>query len=349
MKQAGLNKDQCADIYGVDARTMNSIDMEFYYPAEHMRDPLGTGADYDYEDITTMLLDLEETSQQTGFTYDPKGVLNSEVTFGSDEPMFREETIYNVAVAECLRGVVFNEIGDIINICIRYRSGTDNPDGISKLNNIAQDSKHCLRKVKARVVATSKKIPGFYKFSGYKQFNPLCPDVFMSLKQLRRLVNETIGHFPKEQEKFIRQVTQEQLPSSHDLPKAKLYVRMADGVSREARNIFKNDLLNHINDEQIFIFDSFSFSSDIQARMIILHILNSIISFICYIMGLFQLILTIQANIRDSQWELGVLRSMGMNKGAVMRLTVYETLANNLASIVCGFAIGLMVAVGSIG
>lgn len=40
---------------------------------------------------------------------------------------------------------------------------------------------------------------------------------------------------------------------------------------------------------------------------------------------------------------------MGLNKGEIMRITVYESLANNLASIVCGFGIGLMVAIGSIG
>lgn len=61
------------------------------------------------------------------------------------------------------------------------------------------------------------------------------------------------------------------------------------------------------------------------------------------------MVLTIQANIRDSEWELGVLRSMGMNKSDVMRLTVYESLSNNLASILCGFVIGLLVAIGSIG
>ena len=33
----------------------------------------------------------------------------------------------------------------------------------------------------------------------------------------------------------------------------------------------------------------------------------------------------------------------------VMKLTVYESLSNNLASILCGFVIGLLVAVGSIG
>ena len=40
---------------------------------------------------------------------------------------------------------------------------------------------------------------------------------------------------------------------------------------------------------------------------------------------------------------------MGMNKTDVMKLTVYESLSNNLASILCGFVIGLLVAVGSIG
>jgi len=83
--------------------------------------------------------------------------------------------------------------------------------------------------------------------------------------------------------------------------------------------------------------------------MVILQVLNSIISIICYVMGLFQLILTVQANIRDSQWELGVLRSMGLNKTQVLKLTVYESVSNNFASILCGIVIGLMVSVSSIG
>ena len=48
-------------------------------------------------------------------------------------------------------------------------------------------------------------------------------------------------------------------------------------------------------------------------------------------------------------WELGVLRSMGMNKTDVMKVTVYESLANNMGSVLCGFIIGLLVSIGSIG
>jgi ABC-type antimicrobial peptide transport system permease subunit len=40
---------------------------------------------------------------------------------------------------------------------------------------------------------------------------------------------------------------------------------------------------------------------------------------------------------------------MGMNKRDVMKVTVYESLANNLGSIFLGFVIGLVVSIGSIG
>jgi hypothetical protein len=84
-----------------------------------------------------------------------------------------------------------------------------------------------------------------------------------------------------------KKISEDYPPSSEDLPKSKLYVRIGENVSRTARNNFKNDLLNYINDEQVFIFDSFSFSEDIKKRMVILQVLNSIISLICYILGLF--------------------------------------------------------------
>lgn len=137
------------------------------------------------------------------------------------------------------------------------------------------------------MVATSRKFPGFFKFSGYKQINMLCPDVVMTKKQMRVLIDSILKHFPTFESNFQKKIKTQYPPSTHDLPKSKLYVRLAEGVSRQARNNFKNDLLNHINDDQIFLFDSFSFSEDISSRMVILQVLNSIISIICYVMGLF--------------------------------------------------------------
>ena len=62
LKQAGVNQDQCVDLYGIDETTLNSIDMEFYYPGQHLEDPLNIGKNYQHEDISMMLADLEEFS-----------------------------------------------------------------------------------------------------------------------------------------------------------------------------------------------------------------------------------------------------------------------------------------------
>lgn len=52
LKQAGVNKEQCVDVYGIDGSMLDSIDMEFYYPSEHSHDPMGIGKNYETEDIT---------------------------------------------------------------------------------------------------------------------------------------------------------------------------------------------------------------------------------------------------------------------------------------------------------
>ena len=37
LKQAGVDKDQCIDLYGIDSTILNSIDMEFYYHGDHIK------------------------------------------------------------------------------------------------------------------------------------------------------------------------------------------------------------------------------------------------------------------------------------------------------------------------
>ena len=58
--------------------------------------------------------------------------------------------------------------------------------------------------------------------------------------------------------------------------------------------------------------------------------------------------MTISANIRDSMWELGVLRAMGMTKDEISRLMIYESVSNNLSSIILGFVIGIVISLSLI-
>ena len=71
----------------------------------------------------------------------------------------------------------------------------------------------------------------------------------MTKKQVKLLLDKTYQHFPDYQESLQKRVQEEYPPSSEDLPKSKLYVRIGEDIPRAARNNFKNDLLNHINDE----------------------------------------------------------------------------------------------------
>jgi hypothetical protein len=48
--------------------------------------------------------------------------------------------------------------------------------------------------------------------------------------------------------------------------------------------------------------------------MVVIDLMNNISTMICFVLGAFMLMTTIAANIKDSMWDLGVLRSMGSTK-----------------------------------
>jgi len=68
---------------------------------------------------------------------------------------------------------------------------------------------------------------------------------------------------------------------------------------------------------------------------------NSVIALL-FLLGFYQLILNIQANLKDSKWQIGVLRSMGMNKKDIESLTLVEATANILSASMLGFLVGFI-------
>jgi len=81
-----------------------------------------------------------------------------------------------------------------------------------------------------------------------------------------------------------------------------------EGSTRFERNTFKNNLRNVLKDDLIGMMDVISFAEDIHESLKMLHVFNWLISSICFTLSLFQLIVSISANIRDLQWQIGVLR-----------------------------------------
>jgi ABC-type lipoprotein release transport system permease subunit len=53
--------------------------------------------------------------------------------------------------------------------------------------------------------------------------------------------------------------------------------------------------------------------------------------------------MTLSANIKDSMWELGVLRSMGCTRAQITRVMIYELIANTLSAMTLGYISGVVV------
>jgi len=53
--------------------------------------------------------------------------------------------------------------------------------------------------------------------------------------------------------------------------------------------------------------------------------------------------MTLSANIKDSMWELGVLRSMGCTRSQITRVMVYELVSNTLSAMTLGYTSGVVV------
>ena len=79
--------------------------------------------------------------------------------------------------------------------------------------------------------------------------------------------------------------------------------------------------------------------------MKLLNFFNILCSSSCFVLGTFQLIITLSANIKDSMWELGVLRSIGCTRKQIARVMIYELVANTFAAMLLGFASGTLVSV----
>ena len=87
-------------------------------------------------------------------------------------------------------------------------------------------------------------------------------------------------------------------------------------------------------------FDLLTENENHKKNLRIVDLFSIVTSIICFCLGMFQLIMTISANIKDSMWELGVLRSMGCTRAQITRVMVYELVSNTLSAVTLGYISG---------
>lgn len=137
--------------------------------------------------------------------------------------------------------------------------------------------------------------------------------------------------------------------STHNLSKQKLVIKMTDDATPTDRLMLTNIVLSVIeSDQSTVLFDDEKTFREFRQKMVVIDLMNNISSMICFVLGAFMLMTTIAANIKDSMWDLGVLRSMGSTKEQITRILCYEMISNTLSAMTLGYTSGIFVSVLSI-
>lgn len=138
-------------------------------------------------------------------------------------------------------------------------------------------------------------------------------------------------------------------PSTHNLSKFKLNIKMVDEATLNDRLMLTNILMTVIeNDPQLIFFNDEKEFDEMRRKLIVIDMCNTSASIICFSLGAFMLMTTISANIKDSMWDLGVLRSMGSTKEQITRILTYEMVSNTMSAATLGYISGIGVSVLSI-
>lgn len=178
MVHPGTSKGYDTNIYGVDESFLDSVASEYYNPADYPKDLLNIGKNYGPNDILKALADANDYSQ----TEDPWDSLNI-ITNNPNKQTIISSNVYNLVVAEGLRGSLFSKISDDIRICVTSKS--------MERDQII-DQNDCNTKIRARVLGSLYKFPGLSYFTGYKFAEFIKSDSFLSINQYKDMINELL-------------------------------------------------------------------------------------------------------------------------------------------------------------
>lgn len=94
----------------------------------------------------------------------------------------------------------------------------------------------------------------------------------------------------------------------------------------------------------MFVLDVIKFEDNVKSSLAMLQVFIIVVGIVAFIVTFFLLIVSTAANIRENMWEFGVLRAIGLKKGQIIRVYLYESLAVTISSCILGLIVGFMIA-----
>eukprot|EP01117_Protostelium_nocturnum_P011015 TRINITY_DN3998_c0_g1_i1.p1 TRINITY_DN3998_c0_g1~~TRINITY_DN3998_c0_g1_i1.p1 ORF type:complete len:209 (+),score=43.24 TRINITY_DN3998_c0_g1_i1:284-910(+) len=138
-------------------------------------------------------------------------------------------------------------------------------------------------------------------------------------------------------------------PRSHPMQpssnKQTLRVKLRSNPSEDEREYIVNGLRNFVKDSTTQIIDTKNVLDTTKVAVTLLNLFFYIVSVIAVSLCFLVLWLSFTANVNENAWEFGVLRAIGLDSFAVIRMYVYEALCLILSSVFIGAAIGLLVSI----
>lgn len=199
---------------------------------------------------------------------------------------------------------------------------------------------------KINITHTANKVPGF-SFSRYinQLFNH---DILISLEAYKTLLGDIkeiieVHDSPTVTESFYQYETEAVKNSKDQLPYNKLQVKLFSSITTLQKDQIINGMKTFIGDAD-FIIDTIEVKKQTEESLGYLTILNAIISFLTTLISFFMLLISLIKNIKDNVWELGILRSMGLNHKQVFLIYFVETFSVIFSALVLGTIVGLLVA-----
>ena len=95
------------------------------------------------------------------------------------------------------------------------------------------------------------------------------------------------------------------------MPKAKVFVKLASGLTRDTQEFIMNGIRNNLERSDI-VLSKQDVTDALSSLTVVLDIFVAIVAVMALFISFFLLLISMTQNINEAIWEYGVLRSMGL-------------------------------------
>ncbi|CAD8107345.1 unnamed protein product [Paramecium sonneborni] len=327
-------------LQAVEENYLKVINYKYYYPTEY--DTKQSSIDYLPNGVRDGVKDLynNEGKLDIAKTSDVYGIATNNIVQNNYKDMLK--SVNNATKNEVQ--ALDKEINVIIPEGYRFENGVD-VDTPALLRIVFRDKGRAIeRRLKIKHMAI--KLPN-NAFSGYRTI-ALFGEGLITMKDAQMLINEILNS-KIEENKFNNYRAHQyfsKLPKNltYGLPKDVLLIKFNRITTKEERIDFSNRLRNYFTNDQIYLFDSISMTDTAQDFFSYLELFNIVVATIALILSFFLLLVSFIGNVRNTSWEIGILRAIGLTETQISKVFVYESITLIIASGLIGTIIGLVIA-----